>query len=49
MYKTKTIRLSEPLLDSLQQLAKQDKRSLSNYIEIALENHLRIVQTDVKG
>ena len=48
MYKTKTIRLSEPLLDSLQQLAKKDKRSLSNYIEIALENHLRIVQTDVK-
>lgn len=49
MYKTKTIRLSEPLLDSLQQLAKQDKRSLNNYIEIALENHLKIVQTDVKG
>nr|WP_241426594.1 ribbon-helix-helix protein, CopG family [Dysosmobacter acutus] len=51
MYKTKPIKvkvsvtLDEDLVEQLRKLAAEDDRQLSSYINIALRNHLRHLQS----
>lgn len=45
--KLKAFRLSESLINDLQQLANNDRRSLSNYVEFTLINNVK--QTKIKA
>lgn len=40
-YKTFSMYMSESKVAALKHLAKKDKRSLSGYIDILIENHLK--------
>ena len=40
MKKQLPVRIEEEIQEALKQLAKEDKRSFSNYINMVLENHI---------
>jgi predicted transcriptional regulator len=44
-----SFRIRADIKDTLQKLAKADRRSLSSYIELALEKHILTEQLDDQG